>query len=65
MILSFVSITSGNSFIALPCVSELLEHDFPTDPSVKEVITAPMSPMVLRTPPSAMEQHYFINNITE
>lgn len=53
IILSLVSITNGYSFIDLPCVSELLEPDFPTDPSVKEVITAPMSPIVLRTPPSA------------
>lgn len=61
MIFNLVSITKGNSFIDLPA-SDLLEHDFPTDPIVKDVITAPISPMDLSTPPSARKHISYFND---
>lgn len=60
MIFSLVSITSGYSFINCEtdfrCCTDMVGVTIavPTGPNVSDVITAPMSPMERKTPPSAI-----------
>jgi len=60
IILSFVSMTRGNSFLSWDGVfwtaAGITDLPSPAAPRVKLVMTAPMSPIERKTPPSAAQR---------